>query len=96
MSCQKKKDKFFRNLLSLYVLLVFSVFLCMHGIHDIDIAWNLKYMNVNYEENLIDCASANECYSADQVYMKGIIEVEMGIFCIFVASIVLGFYSARK
>lgn len=95
MSNRKKKDRVFANLLGLYVLLVFSVFLCMYGIHDIDNAWNLKYMNVNYEENLIDCA-VNQCYSADQVYMKGLMEIEMGIFCVFVTTLVLGYYSARR
>ena len=96
MSDLKNSDRIFFRMVILYVLLVFSVFLCMYGIHDIDNAWNLKYININYDENLIDCASADQCYNADQAYMKGLLETEMGIFCVFVTSLVLGFYSARK
>lgn len=96
MSDRKHDDKIFFRMVILYVLLVFSVFLCMHGVHSIDNAWNLKYMNVNYDENLIDCASADQCYSADALYMKGLLEAEMGIFCVFVSSLILGYYSARK
>jgi hypothetical protein len=92
MSDRKHDDKIFFRMVILYVLLVFSVFLCMHGI---DNAWNLKYMNMNYDQNLIGCA-VSECYSVDRLYMKSLLEVEMGVFCVFVSSLVLGFYSARK
>lgn len=95
MSDRKRRDRVFMNMLVLYVLLVFSVFLCMYGIHEIDNAWNLKYMNVNYEENLIDCA-VNQCYSADQVYMNGQTKLELGIFCVFITSIILGYFSHRR
>jgi hypothetical protein len=99
MSCQRGKREIqgnaFVSMMALYILFAMSVFFFMYGVHDIDNAWNLRYMNVNYSSDLVDC-SAKQCLVADQLYMRGLFEVMIGMFSVLVSSIALGFYSARK
>jgi len=82
-------------MMALYILFALSVFFFMCGVHDIDNAWNLRYMSVNYNSDLVDC-SAMQCYAVDYLYMKGLFEIMIGMFSVLVSSIALGFYSAQK
>lgn len=73
------KDKFLLMTFATVCIIVFSVFFMTIGFHNIDMGQNARYLNAEFDLNVVDEMSNGEFYSDTQMYRLGLKQLMTGI-----------------
>jgi uncharacterized membrane protein YphA (DoxX/SURF4 family) len=62
------------------------------GLHSIDNAWNLRYINTEFNLSLVDTTTMGVQLTAVNAYNSGVMQVMGGAFLIIIGLLSFGFY----
>ena len=85
---KKRKINKLRGLFGFIVVMMFvATTITMMSLHNIDNAWNMRYIENQFDTKLKDCSAINNCFNAQGLYNLGIVGV-VGGSCVYILGVV--------